>query len=47
MLRNKTETECWSILKYEIESIIDQFGSLKNKEDCLERNNCQKKLLAK
>ena len=26
---NKTATECWNILKYEIESIIDQFVPLK------------------
>ena len=29
MLRNKTAIECWNILKYEIESIIDQFVLLK------------------
>ena len=28
MLRNKTATECWNILKYETESIIDQFVPL-------------------
>ena len=38
MLRNKTATECWNILKCEIESIIDQFVPLKNKENGLERN---------
>ena len=31
MLMNKTAIECWSILKYEIESIIDQFVPLKKK----------------
>ena len=25
ILRNKIATECWNILKYEIESIIDHF----------------------
>ena len=25
MLTNKTANECWNILKYEIESIIDKF----------------------
>ena len=40
MLRNKTTTECWNILKYEIESIIDKFVPLKNKENGLERNTC-------
>ena len=35
-----------NILKYEIESIIDQFVPLKkNKELGLEKNTCQKKLL--
>ena len=47
MLMNKTTTECWNILKYEIESIIDKFVPLKNKENDLERNTCQKKLLEK
>ena len=28
MLMNKTAIECWNILKYEIESIIDKFFSL-------------------
>ena len=47
MLRNKTATECLNILRYEIESIIDKFIPLKNKENGLERNNYQKKLLEK
>ena len=47
MLMNKTATECWNILKYEIESIINKFVPLKNKENGLERNTCQKKLLEK
>ena len=29
MLRNKTAIECWNILKYEIESISDQFVPFK------------------
>ena len=29
MLRNNTATECWNIVKYEIESIIDKFVPLK------------------
>ena len=44
MLRNKTAFQGWNILKYEIESIIYQFVPLKNKENYLERNTCQKKL---
>ena len=47
MLTNKTAIECWNILKYEIESIIDKYVPLKNKENGLERNTCQKKLLEK
>ena len=34
MLMNKIAIECWNILKYEIESVI---------ENGLERNTCQKK----
>ena len=46
MLMNKTAIECWNILKYEIESIIDTFIPLKkNKENGPERKTCQKKLL--
>ena len=47
MLMNKTAVKCWNILKYEIESIIDTFFPLKNKENGLERNTRQKKLLEK
>ena len=37
ILRNKTTTEYWNILKYVIQSIIDQFVPLKkNKENGLE-----------
>ena len=48
-LSNKTATECRNILTYEIKSIIEQFVPLKkkNKENGLERNTCQKKLLKK
>ena len=42
MLRNKRAIECWNILKYKTESIIDQY-----KENGLERNTCQKKLFEK
>ena len=45
MLMNKPAIECWNILKYEIESIIDKFVPVKNKENGLERNTSQKKLL--
>ena len=42
MIMNKTAIECWNILKYEIESIIDTFPPLKNKENGLERNTKMK-----
>ena len=46
MLMNKTANECWNILKYESENIIDTFvPPKKNKENGLERNTCEKKLL--
>ena len=32
MLMNKTAIECWNIVKYEIESIIDKFVPLKKQE---------------
>ena len=47
MLMNKTAIECWNILKYEIESIIDKFVPFQNKENGVERNTCQKRLLEK
>ena len=47
MLMNKTAIECWNILKYEIESIIDKFVPLKKQGNGIERNICQKKLLEK
>ena len=47
MLMNKTAVECWNILKYEIESIIDKYVPLKNKESGQTENTYQKKLLEK
>ena len=44
MLMNKTAIECWKILKYEIDSIIDKCVPIKNKGNGLEGNTCQKKL---
>ena len=46
MMMNKTAIECCNILKYEIESILDTFVTLKkNKENDLQRNTCETKLL--
>ena len=42
MLMNKTAIECWNILKYEIESIIDKFVPLKK-----QRKRSRKKHLSK
>ena len=38
MLVNKTAIECWNILKYEIESIIDKFVPLKKTQGKRSRN---------
>ena len=42
MLMNKTATECWNILKYEIESIIDKFVPFQK-----QGKQCRKKHLSK
>ena len=47
MLMNKTAIECWNILKMKLRvSSISLFPS-KNKENGVERNTCQKRLLEK
>ena len=47
MLRNKNAIECWNILKYEIESIVEQFVTLNKQGNGLDTITCQKKLLEK
>ena len=42
MLMNKTAIECWNILKYEIESIIDKFVPFQR-----QGKRCRKKHLSK
>ena len=42
MLMNKTAIECWNILKYEIESIIDKFVPVQK-----QGKQCRKKHLSK
>ena len=42
MLMNKTAIECWNILKYEIESIIDKFVPFQK-----QGKRCRKKHLSK
>ena len=44
LLKNKTATECWTCLKYEIEGIIEKFIPLRKDPG---KNTCQKKLLEK
>ena len=47
MLMNKTAIECWNILKYEIESIIDKCVPLKKQGKRYKKKHSQKKLLEK
>ena len=47
LLKNKTATECWTCLKYEIEGIIEKCVPLRNKGKGPGRNICQKRLLEK
>ena len=47
MLRNKTTTECWDILKYEIESIIDQFVLLKKQGKRYRKKHLSKEAIRK
>ena len=47
MLRNKTATECWNILKYEIVSIIDQFVPLKKQGKLSRKRHLSKESIRK
>ena len=47
MLRNKTTIECWNILKYEIESIIDQFIPLKKQGKWSRKKHLSKEAIRK
>ena len=47
MLMNKTAIECWNILKYEIESIIDEFVPLKNQGKRSRKKHLSKKAIRK
>ena len=47
MLMNKTAIGCWNNLKYEIESTIDKFVPLKNKENGVERKKHSKEAVRK
>ncbi len=43
-MKNKTATECWDILSWELDTAIDSYVPMKNKGNALRRNICQKKL---
>ena len=43
-MKNKTATECWNILRGEIESAIDSFVPMKKQGNGRRRNICQKRL---
>ena len=45
MLMNKTAIECWNILKYETENIVDQFVPLKTKENSLQTKDLSKEAI--
>ena len=47
MLRNKTITECWNILKCEIESIIDQFVPFKKQGKQSRKKHMSKEAITK
>ena len=47
MLKNKTATECWNIIKYEIESIIDKFVPLKKQEKRSRKKHLSKEAIRK
>ena len=47
MLMNKTTIECWNILKYEIESIIDKFVPLKKQGKRSRKKHLSKEAIRK
>ena len=47
MLMNKTALECWNILKYEIESIIDNFVPLKKQGKRSRKKHLSKEAIKK
>ena len=47
MLMNKTAIECWNILKYEIESIIDKFVPLKKQGKPSRKKHLSKEAIRK
>ena len=47
MLMTKTTIECWNIIKYEIESIIDQFVPLKKQGKRSRKKHLSKEAIRK
>ena len=47
MLMNKTAIECWNILKYEIEGIIDKFVPLKKQGKRYRKKHLSKEAIRK
>ena len=47
MLMNKTAIECWNILKYEIESIINKFVPLKKQGKWSRKKHLSKEAIRK
>ena len=47
MLMNKTAIECWNILKYEIESVIDKFVPLKKQGKWSKKKHLSKESIRK
>ena len=47
MLMNKIPTECWNIIKYEIESIIDKFVPLKKQGKKSRKKHMSKEAIIK
>ena len=47
MLMNKTAIECWNILKYEVESIIDNFFTLKKQGKRSRKKHLSKEAITK
>ena len=44
-MKNKTATECWNILRSEIDSAIDRYVAMKKQGNGLRRSICQKRLV--
>ena len=43
-MKNKTATECWDILRGELDTAIDSYVPMKKQGNALRRNICQKRL---